>query len=385
MGLKNNILCISHGSTLNGAERVFYELVKSLNDLNYNVTAIFPNQGPLILKCKKHVDNCIVIDIPWWLDRGQKLTFTSKVRSFFNIIKGVLNLLKIMRKLNPDIVITNTIAIPSGSIAAFILRKKHIWYIHEFGKEDHNFNFIFGTWLSGKLISNLSNRVIINSLAVQEKYKKFINNKKLKMLYYAVEVEVSDLKELNSEIFSDNNPMKVVIIGRVSISKGQMEAIKAIEYLVIKKRYYVTLTIIGANFDNYSNEIRNYIKKNKIEKYINLIDFNSDPLNLVLKFDICLNCSINEAFGRITIEAMKVGLPVIASDMGGNLELIKIFDNGLLYKQGNYFSLSEKVEYFYLNSKEINRMGLFAQTWAKENFNLVKYKKDINNIIRQVI
>jgi glycosyltransferase involved in cell wall biosynthesis len=54
-------------------------------------------------------------------------------------------------------------------------------------------------------------------------------------------------------------------------------------------------------------------------------------------------CSKCEAFGRVTIEAMKIGIPVIGSNTCGTVELIEHERSGLLYEQGNPSGLANEV------------------------------------------
>jgi glycosyltransferase involved in cell wall biosynthesis len=381
MKQSKNIIWISHGSTLNGAERVLIEGVNGLKNLNYEVNIVFPSNGELLEKCNQYADNISIIDIPWWIDRGVRIDFSSKIFLILKIFKSTFNIVKEIRRLKCDTVISNTIAIPSGAIAAFILRKKHIWYIHEFGKEDHNFNFIFNEWLSCKLISILSNKVIVNSVAVKNKFDKYISNKKMTILYSAVDINSSEKKTYDNLIFNKNKPLKVAIFGRVSKSKGQFEAIKAIKYLILEKKYHFTFNIIGGTNDEYALKLRKYIIDNKIEKHMEIINFVSNPIDYMKENDVCLNCSKQEAFGLITIESMKLGIPIIASNTGGNVELVENYKNGMLYSQGNYKSLAEKIEYLYLNPNEIARMGSFACDWANKNFNLTKYQGELSKVI----
>jgi glycosyltransferase involved in cell wall biosynthesis len=376
-----NILWISHGSTLNGAERVFYEGLKSLKSLEYDLEAIFPENGPLIPLCSELTDKISIIDLPWWIDRGNEINLINKFKLFIKLIKSTTKIAKYILKNKPSIIITNTIAIPSGAFAAFLLGKKHIWYIHEFGKEDHNFNFIYGNWISTKLISLTSKNIIVNSIAVEEKYKQYIKVKKLNVVYCAVDVEYPSMKTELITGFNQDRFLNVIIFGRVSPSKGQIEAVKAIEELVKIKKYYITLTILGADNDKYSDEIRNYIYENELNDFITVINFIQDPLSIVSGKDLCINCSVKEAFGLITVESMKLGKPIIASNSGGNVELIENMKNGLLYDQGSFKSLSNKIEYFYLNPEKIKNMGEYAFKWANEKFNLTKYQHDLNEII----
>ena len=60
--------------------------------------------------------------------------------------------------------------------------------------------------------------------------------------------------------------------------------------------------------------------------------------------DIELVCSRNEAFGRVTLEAMLHGIPVVGSNVGGTLELIKNRETGMIYQYGDINDLANKIE-----------------------------------------
>lgn len=60
--------------------------------------------------------------------------------------------------------------------------------------------------------------------------------------------------------------------------------------------------------------------------------------------DIEIVSSKQEAFGKITVEAMMGQIPVIGSNSGGTKELIKHNQNGLLFESGNADDLAKKIE-----------------------------------------
>ena len=55
-------------------------------------------------------------------------------------------------------------------------------------------------------------------------------------------------------------------------------------------------------------------------------------------------CSRAEAFGRVTVEAMKLGLPVIGAARGATPELVRDGWNGLLYAHGDANELAGKID-----------------------------------------
>ena len=72
-----------------------------------------------------------------------------------------------------------------------------------------------------------------------------------------------------------------------------------------------------------------------------------NTLPLIRGADVLLMCSRYDAFGRVTVEAMKLGKPVIGAKSGGTTELISEGFNGLLYTSGDHMELTGKIRYMY--------------------------------------
>ncbi|MEM3587017.1 MAG: glycosyltransferase family 4 protein, partial [Candidatus Jordarchaeaceae archaeon] len=75
--------------------------------------------------------------------------------------------------------------------------------------------------------------------------------------------------------------------------------------------------------------------------------------------DVFVLPSINEAFGMVILEAMASGTPCIVSNSGACPEIVQ--DCGLIFEQGNYLDLAEKI----LQVLENNNL---AQTLASKGY-----------------
>jgi glycosyltransferase involved in cell wall biosynthesis len=180
------------------------------------------------------------------------------------------------------------------------------------------------------------------------------------------------------------NKFTCAIVGRIVKNKGQEDAILAVSELK-KQGIDIDLWIVGEGDYNYKKYLKKLIRKHNIETNIKFLGRILPPFEIVKKADVCLMCSKSEAFGRVTIEYMKLGKPVIASNSGANPELIKEEFNGFLYKTGDFKDLAEKIKYFYNNPEEIKRMGGNAQKFAIDNFNLNKFGNDFIKIAESLI
>ena len=375
------IVWISHDSQLEGAERCLLEALVGLVNKCEEIHVIVPRDGklvPEIIGTTKFVHH---IPYSWWTTtQREKIDLIDKSKQY---ISTTLKFIRLLKLLQPDIVVTNTLTIPWGAFAAKTLGIKHIWYIHEFLKEDHGLMFELWEPLSLFLVDKLSDRLIVNSQAVFNKFSRYINQSKLRKALYSVDIpnvaELIDLWERDKNIFY------ISLIGRKAPSKGQKEAIEALAYLIKQKEMNVHLSLVGSEFDqDYVENLKNRVQELGIKGKVDFIPFVHNPLVYTKSSDIVLMCSQCEAFGRVTVEAMKLGKSVIASNSGATPEIIEDGWNGLLYEPGNPVSLAEKIELLYKNKELREKLEVNAFKSANEKFNLDKYSSDLMLIFQEV-
>jgi glycosyltransferase involved in cell wall biosynthesis len=116
-----------------------------------------------------------------------------------------------------------------------------------------------------------------------------------------------------------------------------------------------------------------------------MLGFSDDPLSLINTVDVMLVCSRREAFGRSTVEGMKLGKPVIGARSGGTTEIVQEGETGLLYTPGDAQELATKIGYLYANRALCDSMGAKASLCARERFNQETYGREVDNVLRRVV
>jgi len=356
------ILFVSHSAGLYGAERALLELVKGLKSRGVECLVTIPRPGGLFYALRDADIPVVIVPYSWWVDRPRD--FWKRPGRWLLSLVGLPWLVKLTARWRPDIVYTNTLAVWIGAVAAWIGGLPHIWHVHEFVEEDLVFHL--GRPLSLKLVDVLSEKVIANSETVAQRLKKYIRDTKIEVVYCSVEIPYQD--EVNVSLsFANSWALTCILVGRLEEGKGQIEAISAIGEL-IKDGLSVGLIIVGDGDKNYKHRIQNLIHEQKLESYVKLVGYVPEPFNLIRSADVVLVCSRNETFGRVTVEAMKLGKPVIGAASGGTVELIRDGFNGLLYSSGNYKELAEKIRLLALQPGMLALLGKNAKEFADSNF-----------------
>lgn len=343
---QNYFLFISHSPYRGGAEMGMVEQILALRKINVNSHVVLPGPGGLqkILR-DRGISHSIIDSYTFWSkpqgrDMELKLNYQNRMNA-----KAAVKILEIARVINPTAIVNNTIAIPWGFYAAKILNLKLVWMIHEFGDIDHGINFGYPIRLIRDFIVAKSDVVITCSDAVKKSLVSSKDSKKkVFRIYYPLSEE--EIKNLSKEKIIDKYSQKmpvISIIGMISPGKGQEQAIRAIYDLKKQGKKYQLLIVGRISDRSYYKKIKKMINDLNLQNDINIINFLENPYLIIAQSEALLVCSRNEAFGRVTAEAMIIGTPVIATNSGGSIEMIQDRKTGFLFKHGNSNELSSKI------------------------------------------
>lgn len=149
-----------------------------------------------------------------------------------------------------------------------------------------------------------------------------------------------------------NHHFTFLIASRLVQDKGVGEAIKAFNSLN-KKHPDTKLVILGDGPDQ-----DDFKKQAQANKNIVFLGHQESPLSLMASCDVFLLPTYHEGFSVALVEAAMLGLPVITTGVGGNVEIIKDGHNGLLVPAKNVKELQKAMEKLYLDQKLNKRLGV---------------------------
>jgi glycosyltransferase involved in cell wall biosynthesis len=288
-----------------------------------------------------------------------------------------------------DLLYANTAkALVVGAVIAFLLRKKFCFHLHDILSADH-----FSA-MNRRLIVSLANRaqaVVANSLATAEAYRRNGGKKHLvRVIPNGFELSRFQSGMENPSLDPPPNVPKgdlpvVGLFGRITRWKGQHVLIHALAELPGVHGLIIGEALFTDEDRAYCDELRTLASHLGVAERIHFLGFRRDILSLLLSVDLVVHCSTSpEPFGRVIVEAMLAGRPVIAAKAGGAMEIIKDNQTGLLVEPGSSHAFATAIQRLLKDPDLAAEMGRAAKRDAEERFSLNRILQQWNACIREV-
>jgi len=143
------------------------------------------------------------------------------------------------------------------------------------------------------------------------------------------------------------------------------------------------LVIIGKDENKaYAADLKKQIKELGLNNRVHFIgpQPQSELAIWMAKASVLVLPSMSEGLGRVIIEAMATGTPVIGSRVGGIPELVEDGVRGFLVPPGDEKALAEKIRWILNNPEEAREMGSRARLFAAHLFSTETYVKGYGQI-----
>ncbi len=303
--------------------------------------------------------------------KGSNSSFSIGIKEiFFGLFLIPLNIMQIINFINlTKLDIQNTIFYTSSKkliLILYIIKKiKKIKYIFHARTYDNKKSFFY------KIISiPLANANKI--ICVSNFIKNNINLKNCYTVYNPLTIN-SNVQYTAKEI---KDYTVVAFVGELIEWKGIKFFIESYQYLNSKKNIKYHIYGEGSQknslmeISKFDNIIFKGFNENISDEYKNNIDILVVP-------------SISpESFGRTSLEAAEYGIPCIASNLGGQKELITLGEYGLLIDEEDAQQIAKSVDYLVSNPEEYIKLSKNALSYSK-SFSQNNFYQDIQNLFMQ--
>ncbi|MCM8800412.1 MAG: glycosyltransferase family 4 protein [Candidatus Omnitrophica bacterium] len=349
------ILYIDHTKGLLGGGQIsLIELLRRIDRSRFDIYVIVSEEGRLSQQIKKLNIIYRIIPLP-----------TLKSLNPFIFLNAINKLLKFIRLHRIDLIHANTSrAGLYASMVNKVLNIPLIWHVR----------IPYVDILLDRFIAYHCKKIIVVSKSVAKRFA-WLNKDRLALIYNGVDVNrfSPGKDDFNLRNYFGIKPSQKVIgtLGRFSPRKGYETLIYAIKE-VIKGFPEVKFLWVGEGDINLKMKFIDKIKKLGITEHFILTGFYEEVWHLLKIMDIFCLPSLSEGFSRSILEAMSTGLPVVATRVGGNLEIIEHKVDGLLVPPEDPQALACALIELLSNEEEAKKMGLAGRQKVVERFSIEK-------------
>jgi len=288
-----------------------------------------------------------------------------------------------------DVIYTNTQkAFVVGAIASILSRRPLVHHLRDILSNDHfsqtNIRLVVA------LANCFASLVIANSKATQAAFIAAGGRPdRIKVVYNGfIPEHYQNLSQTAAQLKYQLDLEGKFVVGhfsRLSPWKGQHILIEALTHCSEN----VTALLVGdALFgeQEYVEQLKQQIAALGLQDRVRFLGFRSDIPQLMSTCNLITHTSIApEPFGRVIVEAMLCGKPVVAAQAGGALELVEHGKTGWLFPSTDPLKLADIINHCQTQRVSVAAIAHDAQQVARQRFNLETTNQQIAHLLKQVV
>jgi len=201
----------------------------------------------------------------------------------------------------------------------------------------------------------------VSDYTVNEILKDFGSHLKSKTLtiYNGVILDSIEVREIRSIL-----KPSFLVASHLRESKGIQDLIQAVNLLPVEIKNEINISIYGDG--PYKNQLFEKIKKYNLQDCFTFMGSKPNLNEIFSHYDYMLQPTHMECFSLSILESLAANVPVVTTNVGGNIEAITSGENGYIFKAKDVKSLTEILEGIYLGNKKIsvNTRELIANSFS---------------------
>jgi glycosyltransferase involved in cell wall biosynthesis len=364
------VLYIHGVAQIGGAERELLTWLKVLDRTRFHPYIVCPSDGPLAFELSELEIPHISLYLPAW----------RKLLQVLYRPMAILRLVRVMQRWNIDVLHVNDYWwAPIGVLASRLRGCPCLVHV----RQEIETRKVKQYWLDkASMVLPVSESIgnVIRDTGISEE--------KVQVLLSGISKKAAEPSPPSRETSAILKKITgQPIIGTVA----NLFPRKGLEYLVqavgnLKESFdNILLVIVGTGDAQYESQLRKQIQDLNLTQHVLFTEFQEYPELFVSQFDVFVLPSIQEGFGIVLLEAMALGKPIVASNVGGIPEIVQHEKTGILVKAADVEELSKGVLTLLNDPNKRRKMGEQAQKRAAEYFSVERMMERLYGLYEDVL
>ena len=372
---------VAHFGRSGGADLLLQELVIALTEHGLcECLVVVPSDQELAADLRAAGVRVALAQYEWWCSYRQEderpsalLATRRAIYTARTLWPSAKTVIRALQGFSPEVVASNTCVIPVGALAAARMRVPHVWLAQEYGRADYGFAFFFGYSRSMRLLGASSKSVIAISHALGRALEQYVARRKIHVLHAASAMPLGS--PLGPR--APGEPLRLISLNSGLRTKGFEEAIRAVG-IARSRGVDVELRLVGSHDEAVCSQLA---AAAGVTEAVTIVGRVEDVVAEIDRAHVGLMCSRLEAFGRVTVEYLRRGRPVIGTRSGGTPEIVEDGVAGLLYDPGDIQGLADQIEYVASSNAILVKLSRAALEQSADRFLLSDYLSQFHALL----
>ncbi len=300
-----------------------HELAKRLTQRGYGVEVVTCSKGK-----ETEIDGVKINRLPSWMLVGGALPIPRPSKMLYDLMYS-----------RHDIVITQTRFFATSLLGAIYAKLHRVPHIHTERGSCHSVSDNWMILLLARIYDHTAGSVVVKLATVNIGVSqtacdliKHIGGSRTRVIYNGIDCYYH----------SDDHLTDICFVGRLIYAKGVHDLIRAFESCC-SQHNNLRLVIVGDGV--YRNKLEGIARRSRYSKQIVFYGTQSheNVIRIMASCDVFVNPSYSEGLPTSVMEAASLGIPIIATDVGGTSEIITHGESGILYPAGDVGKLTESL------------------------------------------
>lgn len=395
-----HIVYLSPSGQMGGAETCLIDALAVLRQVrpDWKTTVVAAEDGPLVGRAREHGAAVHLLPFPAEVARigdsgqsGRASLAASLISSSPAILLYRSQLRSLLRDLKLDLIHTNGFKV---HVLGALAKPRHsalIWHIHD---------YISSRAVMAKVMRRLSRHVdgiIANSKHVATDTREVVGRSaKIYPILNVVDLQeftpegpALDLDALSGLAPAPQHTLRVGLIATLAWWKGHrlfLRALAELDPTLPVRGYYIGGALYKTQAQESLDELRAYAQELGLGERLGFTGVVSEPAAAMRALDVLVHTSTEpEPFGRVLVEAMACGKPVITTGLGGASEIVALGDFALTIDSANPKSLANAIAKLAAEPRLTARLGSNGLSTARLHFGRERLARELPAVYEEVL
>jgi glycosyltransferase involved in cell wall biosynthesis len=378
----------SHSGHFDGAQQSLFLLISKLDEQRFYPIFLGPAEGELPRRLRAARIETIILppdrEIASYGGAILRASPMNKVRLLIPYMKYAFRVAQIFKDRHVEIVHCNSIrSLLTVAPAARIRRIPLVWHLR--------LNLELGLW--NRIGRWLANRIIVVSDSLRRDFPAGAGSTdKFVVVPNGVDpaafAPMIDRRQARYALGINPEWSVVGMAGSITERKGQLLLLQAAAR-VVKVVPHVKFVLVGRTNDArdevYAAKLRGYVDHMGLADNVLFMGWCSDMPQVLGALDLFVLPSSNEGLPRSILEAMAAAMPVVATNVGGNAELVVGERTGLLVPPRDPDVLAAAIEKLLRAPDAAREMGRAGRLMVEQHFSLTAAARGVERVFEQLL